>query len=227
MHTIATLRERRHLVIPIGNRRALLDTGSPISVSLEPFEFLGQSHSPATNIMGVTTQKMSALSGIQIDILIGCDILSQHTVRFRWRDELMDVGDDIPESPTSADLSTLMGLPIFPLSLQGRPTRAFFDTGAHLSYIDPDFVKDKSPVGERDDFYPFVGHFTAPIYRISTALDDSPVEIEYGTLPESLQLMLGMAMRMSNSSAVIGTQLLEVFDCTISWTRRKISWQRK
>ncbi|MBK9138553.1 MAG: hypothetical protein IPM17_07305 [Verrucomicrobia bacterium] len=226
MHTMTILRERGHLLVRIDNRRAIVDTGSPISMSPEPFEFLGQSHSPPTNIMGVTPQKMSALSGIQIDILIGCHILSQHTVRFRWKDGLMDVGDDIPESPISAELSTLMGTPIFPLCLQGRPSKALFDTGAHLSYIDPDLVAGTVPVGERDDFYPFIGHFTAPIYRIPTALDDYPLEIEYGTLPESLQMMLGMAMRMSNSSAVIGTQLLEVFDCTISWTRRRISWRR-
>jgi hypothetical protein len=79
--------------------------------------------------------------------------------------------------------------------------------------------------GQRADFYPFVGHFTAPTYVIPTALDHTQQDIEYGILPDPLQRMLGIAMTMSGSLAVVGTQLLEVFDCTISWNRNTISWK--
>lgn len=227
MQTMTILKQRGHLLVLIGNSRAIIDTGSPSSMSPVPFDFLNQRHCPPTNIMGITPEKMTELAGIQIDLLIGCDILSQHTIRFRWRDGLLDVGDDIPDGPISAELETLMGIPVFPLTIRGRPTKAFFDTGAHLSYIDPELVERESPTGQQNDFYPFVGQFTAPTYRITTALDHESLEIEYGTLPDSLQTMLGMAMEESDSSAVIGTQLLETFDCTISWTRNRISWQRE
>lgn len=227
MQTMKILKERGHLLVWAGNSKALIDTGSSTSMAPAPFDFLGQREYPPTNIMGVTPQKMSDLSGIRIDLLIGCDILSRHTIRFRWREGLLDIGDDISDYPTSTELDTLMGIPVFPVTLRGRPTKAIFDTGAHLSYIDPVLVQGEYPVGQRNDFYPFVGQFTTPTYRIATALDNAPLEIEYGTLPDSLQLMLGMAMNMSDSSAVIGTQLLDAFDFTISWTRNRISWQRK
>lgn len=227
MQTLTTLNKRGHIIVPIGNKRAVIDTGSPTSMSPEPFDFLGDKHSPPATIMGVTPGKMSELAGFQIDILIGCDILSKYTLRLRWRDDLLDEGDDIPDGPLLSKLETLMGIPVFPLVLAGRSTKALFDTGAHLSYIDPGLVHGQTPSGERDDFYPFVGHFKAPTFVVATALDPTPMDIEYGILPNSLQMMLGMAMTMSDSSAVVGTQILESFDCTISWKRETISWRRR
>ncbi len=138
----------------------------------------------------------------------------------------MDAGDDIENGSISSSMDTLMGIPIFPLMLQGQPTKALFDTGAHLSYINPEVVEGQAPSGQRNDFYPFVGQFVAPTYRILTALDNAPLDIEYGILPDCLQMMLGAAMNMSHTSAVIGTQLLEYFDCTVSWTNCRISWSR-
>ena len=227
MITLPTQKERGHLLVAIGNRRAIIDTGSPASISPEPFEFLGACHSPPSDIMGVTPRKMSELAGIQIDILIGCDILSQHTLQFRWNDDAMDAGNDLEDGPLCSKMDDLMGIPVFPLTIDRRPTKALFDTGAHLAYIDPDFVEGQTPSGQRNDFYPMVGQFVAPTYRVPTALDNTSLDIEYGILPDSLQSMLGMAMSMSGSTAVIGTQLLEHFDCTISWARHKISWRRR
>ncbi len=162
MKTMPILKERDHLMLLIGEKRAIIDTGSPASMSPEPFEFLGLRHSSPSNIMGVTSRKMSELSGFQIDILIGCDILSSHTLRFRWGDSVMDVGDDIQHSPILSEMDTLMGIPVFPLTIQGQRTKAIFDTGAHLSYIAPELVEAIAPSGERNDFYPLVGQFVAP-----------------------------------------------------------------
>lgn len=227
MITMPVLKERGHLLLLIGEKRAIIDTGSPVSMSLEPFDFLGSRHSPPSNIMGVTPHKMSELAGFQIDILIGCDILSSYTMRFRWIDSAMDVGDDILHGPILSDMDTLMGIPVFPLTIQGQTTKALFDTGAHLSYIAPKIVEGLTPSGERNDFYPQVGQFVAPTYRVPTALDEITLDIEYGILPDSLQMMLGMAMNMADATAVIGTQLLDHFDCTIAWTHQKMSWQKR
>lgn len=227
MITLPIQREKGHLLVGIDNRRAIIDTGSPTSMSLEPFEFIGTRHCPPSNIMGITPGKMFELCGFRFDILIGCDILSAHTLRFRWNDGAVDVGDDLEEGPLSSEMESFMGIPVFPLEIQGRATRALFDTGAHLSYIDPDLVEGQVPSGQRNDFYPTVGQFVAPTYRVPTALDSTAIEIDYGILPDSLQMMLGMAMSLSESSAVVGTQLLEHFDCTLSWHRQTISWRRK
>jgi hypothetical protein len=227
MTTIEILKERGHLLVPINDKRLLIDTGSPASMSPEPFEFIGAQHNPPASIMGISPRKMSELSGIQIDGMIGCDILSQHTMRIRWQDGEIDLGDNIPDFGNSHELTTLQGIPVFPVVIHEQSTKALFDTGAHLSYIDPNLVAGQESTGARDDFYPFTGPFTAETHIVKTALDETPLDIEYGILPASLQQTLGMAMNISNSSAVIGTQLLDFYDCTISWSRKAISWERK
>ena len=73
MQTMPIIKERGHLLVSLGTSRAIIDTGSPTSMSPAPFDFVGQRQSPPSSIMGVTPQKMSDLSGIRIDILIGCE----------------------------------------------------------------------------------------------------------------------------------------------------------
>ncbi len=215
-----------HILLPIDDRIALVDTGSPVSFAGEPFSFGGESYSPPTNMMGVTTQTLSELAGFNIDILIGCDILSEHTIRFRWNDKCIDIGDDIPDGAIASRMETLQGSPVFPLDIGAIGVNAIFDTGAHLSYIRPALVEGIAQTGEKADFHPFNGHFTAPTYQVKTQIGIHDFDMEYGILPGLLQQAVNMAFQMSGSSAVIGTQLLEHFDCTISWKRKMISWSK-
>ena len=226
METLSIIKERGHIVIPMGDKRAVLDTGAQVSLSPEPFEFLGRTRTVPTKLMGTTPESMGNLAGFHIDIMIGCDLLSDCTVRLRWRDGFVDIGDDIPDGEIASPLELLQGLPVFPVELAGRQTRAVFDSGAHLAYIDPSWVDGCVPSGSRQDFHPFAGHYTTELYRVATALDHAPVDIEYGIMPDPLKEVFGTVLRMSNIFAVIGTQILEHFDCTISWTRRSISWSR-
>ena len=227
METLSFEAIKGHMIVPIGDRYGLIDTGSPSSISSLPFELFGHRHSPPSNMMGITMEKISELSGIQIDILIGCNILSQQDIRIRWSEQRLDWGNNLPDYPLTMELKTLKGLPIFPLTIGSIVTKAIFDTGAHLSYIDPTLVVGKATWGKRNDFSPFVGTFTVSTYMMPTALDKSPINIEYGIFPESLQAILGSAFTESKASAVIGTQLLDYFDCMISWSQRTISWKRR
>lgn len=226
MPTIQIENAGGHVLVPIDGKRAILDTGSPVSMANGSFQFLGRQRLVPRNIMGLTPEKMSELAGFQIDILIGCDILSEQALRIRWRDLCLDFGDDIPDGPLVSELTSVTGIPIFPVRIRGNSTRAIFDTGAHLSYIKPELVAGQEPSGRRSDFYPIVGQFVAPTYIVPMALDNSPMDMEFGILPDSLQMMLGLIMTMTGSSAVIGTQLLDFFDCTIAWGRNRISWGR-
>jgi len=226
METIAIIKEQGHILVPIGDKRAVLDTGSPFSMALEPFTFIGvQRHKP-TNIGNVTPQTMSDVAGFNLDILIGCDILSQHTIRLRYQDSCLDIGEDIPDGTLCNILEMRHGYPIFPLRLRNIPVKAILDTGAKLSYIDPVHVTGQAPAGQQEDFYPYVGRFTTNTYTVPTFLDGTSVVIEYGVMPNALTLLLGAALQITQASAVVGTQLLQYYDCTISWPRKTISWTR-
>ena len=225
MTTLKFTHDKGHLMLPLGDRMALVDTGSPQSISSLPFDFGGDHHTPPNQMMGMTTEELSELAGIKIDILIGCDILSLYKTRIRWNESCIDIGDDTPDGDTADHMETMMGCPVFPLRIGSHTTNAIFDTGAHLSYITPSLVAGVLQIGEKEDFHPINGHFRAPTYNVETTLGDKTFLMEYGTLSGILGMSTEMAMEMTNSSAVIGTQLLEHFDCTLSWKERIISWR--
>jgi hypothetical protein len=216
-----------HIMVPLDHQMALIDTGSPISISSAPFRFCGVEHTPPTELMGITTETLSTLSGIKIDILIGCDLLSTRTLRIRWQKQALDFGDDIPDGTVTDKMDTLQGCPVFPLRIGDTQTKAIFDTGAHLSYISPELVAGKTPSGEKADFHPFNGHFTTKTWMIETNVAHQTINMEYGILPPELQKEVSIAMHLSNSSAIIGTELLQKFDCTLSWKKGTISWSEK
>ncbi len=222
--TLTFIPDKGHIMLPLGDQMALLDTGSPSSISSRPFDFGGERHTTPTQLMGITTMVLSDLAGISIDILIGCDILSRHKIRIRWQEQCLDIGDDTPDGTMVDEMELVMGCPIFPLRIASNSTKALFDTGAHLSYILSALVSGVAQTGEKADFHPFNGHFTSPTYTMETALGDQTFAMEYGTLSGKLGADVALTLQMTNTSAVIGTQLLELFDCTLSWKEKRISW---
>lgn len=217
---------RGHVIVLMPTGNALIDTGSPKSFSPAPFEFAGNRYAPSTDMAGVTTDTLSELADIKIDALIGCDILAGlHAMQIRWNDRVLEFADDFPDRETVDKMETLGGIPVFPVRLGDVATRAIFDTGAHLSYIDPKLVSAIATIGQKEDFHPLNGRFTVPVFSVSTTLAGHARDLEYGVLPGALEVMTSMVRAMTGSSAVIGTAILEHFDVTISWRQGTISWR--
>jgi hypothetical protein len=57
--TLSFTPDKGHLMLPIGDRMALIDTGSPSSISSRPFDFCGERQTAPDQMMGVTTKELS------------------------------------------------------------------------------------------------------------------------------------------------------------------------
>lgn len=218
---------RGHLIIPLPGCDALVDTGSPVSFGRMPVSLAGKTFDLPVSMMGMTAESLGELGGMRIDALVGCDILSSlQAMSIRWNDGLIEFADAFPPGEVNSPLDLLAGTPVFPVSISGLATRAIFDTGAHLSYIDPSVVAGMDPIGQREDFHPLNGRFMARVYQVGTAIDTYPDKIEYGVLSGMAGTMTSMAMGLANASAVIGTPLLRHFNVAVSWRDGSISWSR-
>lgn len=100
-----------------------------------------------------------------------------------------------------------MGIPIIQAEVNGSEIRMFFDTGAKLSYLDPEITENFQSIGTTNDFYPGLGSFETQTYRVPIRLGSTEIELTVGTLPEMLQLTLMMA----NTSGILGTAILSNF----------------
>lgn len=209
-----------HILAKIENKIALVDTGAPHSVGTpSPWTVAGKSFPLTGNYLGVTPQKLSEFVGSRVDILLGADILGEFDLTINLREQSISLeanAVDFKGEPFSID--DFMGIPIVTVKIAGESVRAFFDTGAKLSYLDPDLASGFPQVGEEQDFYPGLGKFVTRTHRVDFKFGNFAVPLTCGILPELLQ----MTLMMADTRGIVGTEFLKSFDICLSSQRKKI-----
>lgn len=73
-----------HPIAVIDGVHALIDTNSPLSFG-RPFTLLGEDHRPQPGFGPIDVSRISQLIGARVDVLLGTDILANHSVLLDWR----------------------------------------------------------------------------------------------------------------------------------------------
>jgi len=213
-----------HIIVKDGSRQLLIDTGAPSSVGdSSPLAFAGGSYPMQSSYMGISPASLSKSVGTPINALVGADILNRYDILIDPVAQRFTLTEDkLPLDGTSLELDVFMGIPIIEASVGEEMVRMFFDTGAKLSYLDPDKTNAFSSVGTESDFYPGVGEFSTNAYDIPIALATENVVLRVGNLPELLQ----MTLMMANTSGILGTAILKTHKVTFAPRRSTMTLQR-
>lgn len=225
MHTFPIIKEKGHIIIDINGKRGLIDTGAPITFGTSNLEFCGKNYTPSEKFFGHTTDDLSRLSGIKIDFLIGNDLLSKQKMRIRWKEGFIDFGNDIEMGDNIQKYNNFMGSIVFPIKISDKDTNAILDTGAFISYISDDLVTGMEKIKTVEDFHPLAGNYKTDVYKIPVNMNGRSIDMHFGVLPDQLKLMTFFIFDITNSSAVVGTEIFEHFDCTLDWENEEISWE--
>jgi len=195
-----------HVIAKHDGALYLIDTGSPSSVAAETnFTFVGKNHIVQTDFLGVTVDSLSSHIGVKIDALIGADLLKDFGMVIDPRtSELKLFHGKLELCGMEMPVELFMGIPIIDASINGRKIRIFFDTGAKLSYLNPELTGDLTNIGYAEDFYPGLGQFQTEIYSVSLKLGMEEIEMTVGNLPDLLQVSLMMA----GTAGILGTSIL-------------------
>lgn len=215
-----------HIVLKANANSLLIDTGAPSSVgNSSPLDFAGRTHDVSPNYMGVTPESLSCHSvGTTINGLVGADILNQYDILFdssRHRITLSE--EELPTDDDFLPLDAFMGIPIIETVVAGETVRMFFDTGAKLSYLNPDLSAKFPSAGEERDFYPGVGDFTTHTHTVPIGIGGREITLRVGILPELLQATLMMA----DTGGILGTALLDAYTVLFAPRRRIMSLQER
>ena len=201
-----------HLILETGSTSLLLDTGAPSSLCNRNINLCDRVFQVQDQYLGVSLEWLIEQTGCQIDGLLGMDILSEFTMeldvarnRIRFDEKINGEGATIP-------VTSIMGIPVIKISIEGNEQQVFFDTGAQLSYADPLLMTGMEAVGEMDDFYPGFGNFKTSVYNLNTRLAGKNLTCSYGILPELLRSTLMMA----GTSGILGNEILQEFRCTLN-----------
>lgn len=198
-----------HVVMSDGDRQVLVDTGAPTSIgNIAEWKFLGESIPLARSFSGVTPDQLTDFVGTRIDILLGADLLSRRAFQINLNQEQV-VFPLILQSSKGCVLNARMvhGVPIVDVSAGNVKLQAVVDTGAKLSYLAEDLIKDLPQHGEAEDFYPGIGRFRTRTYSICWKLGTETVKLQCGVLPLSIRSLLGSF----GVRGIIGTELLRHF----------------
>jgi hypothetical protein len=219
MNTFNTKFVDGHVIVHINNFNYIVDTGSPLSFGRGNLIIINGKNFPINSVApgGITANSISELSGLEVDGLIGMDILIHFDVQFT-RNRITFSDTPIFHADTAIKLpviETIMGIPIINLNIKQEDRRIFFDTGAKLSYLSEDLL-DGTPIGEMEDFYVSIGTFKTNIYKIDVIIDGKVETLTFGLLPSSIRMILDIGQ----TKGVIGTELLNKYSIILSNLRK-------
>lgn len=143
------------------------------------------------------------------------DILGDYRLSFVGNRLLVDDVNPPEDGFVALPTDSFMGIPVVSISVNGRDVKAFVDTGAKISYLNPDLLAGL-PVEETvHDFYPGVGEFDVDVSSASCVLNGLPLKARFGRLPVLLQ----MTLMMGGVDGILGHDLLDAYDVSIDHGR--------
>lgn len=123
-----------HIILLVGDKRALLDTGATHSFGDgNQFQFLDETYDFMDGFLSFNLDSVADLLGTELHALLGNDVLKQQNFLVRWRQKT------IPFSSTPFDLPGeripirfMMNVPLLDIEVAGKTCKTFW-TQARIS----------------------------------------------------------------------------------------------
>lgn len=213
----------------VGDKRVLIDTGSPQSFGKEaPINFLGEEVIPAGSaMMGMATiESVNEYLENPVDALFGGDMIGDHPFKIDFINKTITFLEEgySEENGTVVPLEITMGGLVFNMGLNGREVPAVLDTGAHYSYVTEDMPETAGFTREIEDFNPMVGRFESRMGEVPVTVGGKEMVFEFGILSG----MLAMALQLIGVSTIVGAALLKKFVVLVDYNSCKmVLWENK
>lgn len=212
-----------HVILIDKDKRYLIDTGAPISISREnSIEIFNTNQSTDSTYHGANIDEISSYVGCSLDALIGNNILKNYTFRIDFENKLFSVWNSTPEEIINSENSIkadFQGIPTIDILINdGSTITSWLDTGAKISYINKDCVQHLSPSDNKRDFFPSYGEFEVPIYDIPIIFSGVKIPFKFGILPSPLEL----GMLSGATSAIIGADIFHHFTLYFDYSQSRI-----
>lgn len=184
-----------HLIIDCDGHQVLVDTGCPITFGRIPtLSIMGEDHPCCPSVMGVDIQSVNELLGREVDAILGLDIMSDYSMIVDCQQGQLTLsdGDEAFAGAVSLPMQNKMMYISVQAQVAGQELCFIVDTGAQLSYINPQHVQQLPSVGQRDDFHPIMGRYQVPIYDVTIGLADIQLPTQCGASPRLVQSTISL-----------------------------------
>ena len=184
-----------HLIIDCDGHQVLVDTGSPITFGcVNPLTIMGEDYPCYPSIMGFNIQSVIELLGRDIDAILGMDILNDYSMVVDCQQGLLTIsdGDESFLDAASMPIQLTMNYVTTQTRVADKSLRFIIDTGAQLSYINPEHIQGQPSIGQRDDFHPIMGRYQVTVYDINIHLAGVDLQAQCGASPALVQQLIAI-----------------------------------
>ena len=194
------------MYLSLGDQLWLFDTGAPQSFAEgEKLSILEKEFPIASSFMGLDANKVSEHAGVEMQGLLGADIINHFDYQIDVQNESNEISQDSIEMGQSPlQIKEFMGIPILTAEIGGAEYSMFFDSGAQYSYFQGDDLSSFPSLGKVSDFYPGVGPFETDTFSVPMKISSVDISTQCGKLPD----LLAMTLSMADTSGIIGNELL-------------------
>ena len=206
-----------HLLLETVGGRYVIDTGSPASFARGgEIYFAGRTSDVPTSYMGMLdSDTLSGYIGAKVDGLIGMDILGGFCLTFFKNRLIIDDSDKMEEGFVSLPTDSFMGIPVVTVNVGGREVKVFIDSGAKISYLNPNLIEDLPEEETVHDFYPGIGEFDVNVSTAPCSLASFSLRARFGRLPTLLQ----MTLMMGGAEGILGHDLFSKYEVRLNHGR--------
>jgi hypothetical protein len=208
----------------MGELRVLFNTGSAESMgSVGEVQIDEAIYSVKESTLRMTPAVLETQLNTKVDIMLGADILTQFDFKLLpERKQIVFTSGEFHPYGYCSHFELYNGVPITPVSVFNRDMRFFFVTGSRRTYLNPSILQRQKPVGTAKDYYPGLGTFETPLYKVTVWVAGYDVELEVGATPAPLISMLNQ----TNSQGILGVDVLQGFEVCLAPRRRESIWWR-
>ena len=211
-----------HVIIKDEENTILIDTGSPTTIhKRQYFQFCFESYECLINPLGLTSENLSKMVGMEITTLLGVDILSKYNVKFDYRhNEVSFSKGDFSFAGKEIDIESFMSIPIIELSIDYKTMKFFLDTGAKISYLSKIHLKNYKSIGKEKDFYHNFGTFTTECFQVKALFENEEFNVIFGILPPKLH----KSLLVGGIDGIIGYDFFKNFTILLDLCKKKINY---
>jgi hypothetical protein len=196
----------------IHGRNFLIDTALPFTVADRPISIAGKRFEVAPEIMGITPSKLSATAGIPLDGILGANLIEKFVLKIQPRQHKLVFDRYLDAFPLEIDIENLGGTAIMHQTIAGKRVKAFLTLGTRLSYVMPEMVEERKPIGRERDVLGMIGEIETEVYSLPVAIGKRSHHLRFAVIPAQLQDFIERA----NVTACIGSELLQYYALTLA-----------
>lgn len=196
-----------HIVIIKDDKNVLIDTGSPQTIGKMPeFEWNGVKHKISESMLGmVDIHEVCELSGEDIDVLLGADILGASPFMVDLKENCFILPDGDYKTPDGEEfpLEIVMGIPLTEIMISGMKGMSAIDSGAIISYVVSSHWETGTFKTLAEDFHPAIGKYKTMTGELPVKIGGIGFNATFGVLPEIFEMTLSMI----DADSIIGKDL--------------------